>query len=300
MPTQIIIALCEGPHDVAFICKILKSSGFVSNETTKIREFPSPMAALMAQDIVKSNMEELNIQQIRQNVLPINTLRKEDNFVFLYSMGGDGKRNARQDILSKIKAVVREPGEIKKESLPVGTELSLVYFFDADLRGINTRLAEIIAEIRTIITTLPDTAFSANGDYGTYEGIKLGTYIFSGVDNNTGKLEDILIPIMKSGNDDIFDNAETYLNTHFDKTRTFPFKFTIVNNMVTENRSIRGRDTDFDRKKSIIGVTGQLQRSGKANTTYISDTDYLTLAKINSNHKCQDIITFFNNFMNNL
>jgi hypothetical protein len=35
MDIQIIIALCEGPHDVAFLNKIFKTQGFVSNEKSK-------------------------------------------------------------------------------------------------------------------------------------------------------------------------------------------------------------------------------------------------------------------------
>jgi hypothetical protein len=50
-------------------------------------------------------------------------------------------------------------------------------------------------------------------------------------------------------------------------------------------------------KKSTIGITGQLQRSGKPNTAYVSDTDYLTLAKIEQDQKCQEILQFFKDFI---
>ncbi len=299
MATQIILALCEGPHDVAFICKILKSNGFVSNENTKIPKYPQPMGNIMAQELSKTDIEELNIVTARQNLLPMSTLQKADNYVFLYSMGGDGKKGPRKHILNSLKLSVPEPGEITTDRLPEDTKLSLVYFFDADTKGVAARLTEVIAEIKIVITTIPNTAFPNNGNYGTYEGIKLGSYIFTGADNNTGKLEDILVPLMQLDNDDVFNNANAYLQTHFIEVRTLPLKLSIVSNAVVENRSTKNGDKDFDTKKSIIGIAGQLQRSGKPNTAYISDTDYLTLAKINNNQKCQDIITFFNNFMNN-
>ena len=47
MATQIITVLCEGPHDVAFIAKILKAMGFRSNESTKLGEYPPPMNAIL-------------------------------------------------------------------------------------------------------------------------------------------------------------------------------------------------------------------------------------------------------------
>ena len=297
MATQIILALCEGPHDVAFICKILKTSGFISNESTKLSKFPPPMGSIMSQEVVKTNVEEINLQQVRQSILPLNTLQKEDNYVFLYSMGGDGKKDPRKTILNSLKLNVPEPGEIIKERLPDGTQLSLVYFFDADAKGVNIRLNEVKAEIKTVVTTLPDNALTNNGDYGTYEGIKLGVFIFTGDDNNIGKLEDILIPLMQGENEAIFNDAESYLNNHHEPIRTFPLKLSVQNQVVVENRSTQAKHTDFDKKKSIIGITGQLQRSGKPNAAYISDTDYLTLAKINGNSKCQAIVTFFNNFI---
>lgn len=300
MATQIILALCEGPHDVAFICKILKTNGFVSNENMKIGKFPPPMGDLMVQEVAKGNIEELNLQQVRQNLLPLNTLYRGDNFVFLYSMGGDGKKEGRKHLLKSISSFVVEPGESSKGRETEDTAFSIVYFFDADNKGVIARLSEVIAEIKTVVTTIPNTAFHTNGTYGTFEGIKLGSYIFTGVDNDKGKLEDILVPLMQSGNDDIFNNANIYLQDHFTEERTLPLKLSIADGVVVENRSAKNGDKDFDTKKSIIGIAGQLQRSGKPNTAYISDTDYLTLIKINGSQKCQEIITFFNNFMNNL
>ncbi|MCX8480924.1 MAG: hypothetical protein ORN58_03305 [Sediminibacterium sp.] len=300
MAKQIIIALCEGPHDVSFINRILKTAGFISNEKMKLNQFPTPMNKLMASEFSKTDVEQLNLQELRKGVLPTHTLQKEDNWVFLYSIDGDSKKKVRITIINNLKANIRQAGEIKGDRGNVDTQFSVVYIFDADYKGVAARLAEVLNEVKEVFTTLTANIFPANSTFATVEKIKIGCHIITGADNNTGKLEDILMPLMKSGNEVIFDNAETYLDTNFDQTRTFPLKLSIANNVVTEKRSEKKRDTDFDIQKSIIGITGQVQRSGKSNTTYISDTDYLTLDKINTNKKCQDIINFFNNFVNNL
>jgi hypothetical protein len=300
MPTQIIIALCEGPHDVSFINRILKTAGFESNESNKIGGFPPPMGGLLTQEVIKTEVQELNLSQVKQGTLPLNTLQKGDNFIFLYSMHGDGKKIPRQSILTKLKLNVPEPGEIKKERLPEGTMLSVVYFFDADAKGVAARLTEVRNEVREIFTSVPENAFPTNGSYATYESIKLGSYIFTGQDNDKGKLEDILLPLMRTDNVDIFNNANTYIENHYNEERTLPLKLSVVEQTIVENRSNKNKDKDYDLNKSLIGITGQLQRSGKPNTAYISDTDYLNLAKISADQKCQAIITFFNNFMNNI
>ena len=298
MATQIILALCEGPHDVAFICKILKSSGFVSNEHLKINQFPQPMNTLMEQEIIKTDVQELNLQQIRQNILPLNTLQNSENYVFLYSMGGDSKKDSRQNILKSIKLNIPEPGEIAIGRLPEGTQFSVVYFFDADNKGLAVRLTEVETEIREVLTTLPVGAFPNNGSFGTYEGVKIGSYIFTGTDNNLGKLEDILVPLMQAENEEIFGNAETFLDANHNAARIFPLKLTIdAAGGITETRSTKKGDTNFDRTKSVIGITGQLQRSGKPKTAFITDTDYLTLQKITTNAKCIQIIDFFYQFI---
>lgn len=300
MPTQIMIALCEGPHDVSFICKILKSNGFLSNESLKINQFPQPMDRLMTQEIVKTDVEELNLQEVRKGFLPTNTLQKGEVYVFLYSMGGDGKKVPRQSILNSLAITVRQEGEIKKERIPDDTELSVLYFFDADTQGVPARLAQVNAEVREVISSIQADIFIANVTYSLQDGIKLGCCIFTGADNTTGKLEDILVPLMKDGNANIFDEAHGYLQNHFDSTRLFPLKLSNMANLTSEERSAKAGDRyHYDEKKSILGVVGQLQKSGKSNTTCISDTDYLNLAKIQGNVKCQEIITFINRVITN-
>ncbi len=81
---------------------------------------------------------------------------------------------------------------------------------------------------------------------------------------------------MADGNEAIFDDAKQYLDTHFDKSRL---------------------KDKFYEEKSIIGIAGQLQKSGSSNVVCISQTDYLNDEKIYSNDKCVEIIAFFNSFL---
>ncbi|MCE1168967.1 MAG: hypothetical protein LWX70_12825 [Sphingobacteriia bacterium] len=255
------------------------------------------MNRVLLQQIQMTNVEDLNLQEFGNNSLPRRTLKKDDNYVFLFAMGGDGQKAPRKKILGTLRSLIPESGEIK--SLPDNTQLSVAYLFDADKKGVTARLLEVQNEVREVLTTLPDDALASNGSFGTYEGLKIGSFIFTGSDNNTGKLEDIIVPLMQTGNEEIFSKAEAYLNAHHDPNRIFPLKLTITagTSEITENRSAKKSDTDYDSKKSIIGITGQLQRSGKPNTAYISDADYFTIAKINGNSKCQGITTFFDHYL---
>lgn len=292
---ELITVFCEGPHDVAFIYRIFKSLGYKTNDGCKIGAFPSPFNGLIKQETERSNVENLNLQEVRRGFVPSRTLKKGNKFIFLYSVGSDKKQPPRQEMLKKLFSFIPAEGEFSV--LPEGTKLSVIYLFDADDKGVTARLDYVSKEINAIVETEESINFIENGTYQTANEIKFGTYIFTGEDNNTGALEDILIPLMAEDNEAIFANADSFLGGHFDDARLFPLKIRIDNdtNTITENRSIRGQDKyKYDNKKSLVGVVGQLQCSGKANTVCISDADYITLAKIQANPKCIEISNFLN------
>lgn len=100
MATQIIAILCEGPHDVEFISRILKHNGYSSNDKMKIGDFPKPIDSLLKAEASKSNVEGLNLHEVRQVLLPSTTLIKDTKYFLLYTMGGDSKKVIRQQLLN--------------------------------------------------------------------------------------------------------------------------------------------------------------------------------------------------------
>ena len=297
MATQIITVLCEGPHDVAFITKIVKTIGFKSNESIKIGDYPSPINGLLVSEVKKTNVEGLNLQEVRQALLPTNTLQRGDDYLFLYAMGGDSKilSHAQPMLREFMSFIPKEEGSFD-EAMPKGTRLSMLYFLDADDKGINKRVEELNNEMHKNFGVKP---IEHHKTITVFNDIKLGAFVFTGSDNNTGKLEHVLIPLMAKDNEPLFDHAENYLNTHFKDKRLFPLKLRINNKgTIFEERSERQKDKlKYDALKSKIGIVGQLQKSGSNNVVCIGQTDYLTLEKIQSNTKCQEIIAFFEAFI---
>ena len=80
MAVQIIAILCEGPHDVEFISRILKHNGYSSNDKLKIKDFPVPINGLLKTEASKTNVEDLNLQEVRQVLLPSSTLKIDSNY----------------------------------------------------------------------------------------------------------------------------------------------------------------------------------------------------------------------------
>lgn len=292
--TEIVSVFCEGPHDVSFIYKMLKSIGFKSYESCKIGDLPVPFNKLVINEVKKSGVEKLNIIEVRKGFLPARIMKKEEKYIFLYSLGGDGKKDVRQLMLTNLIAFIPNEGEIPR--LPKGTKLSVIYLFDADESGVKSRLDSLSKEITYVLKQENDKLsvnFTQNAEIISTYKINFGVYIFTGKDDNTGSLEGILIPLMSKNNEQIFQAANTFIETHHDETRLFPLKVKIKDGGVVEKRSERAKDKyKFYKSKSLIGTVGQLQCSGKANTVCITDSDYLTIEKMRDNPKCTQILDF--------
>lgn len=273
MATQIIAVLCEGPHDVEFLARILKFNGFENNDRLKIKEYPSPISDLLKSEASKTNIDDLNLLTVRQVLLPSSTIRKDDNYFLLYTLGGDSKRDNRKQLLKDFYTLIPQGDEIS--SLPDDTSLGILYFLDSDDKGIATRISELNEEIDMVLGTKP---FSNHKEINIHSGLKLGAFIFTGTNNDTGKLEDVLMPLMVSGNETIFDESKVFLDKHFDKIRV-------------------PKKEKYYEDKSIIGVAGQLQLSGSSNTVCIKKSDYLNDTKIKSDAKCIEIANFVNKFI---
>ena len=292
---QLTTVFCEGPHDVAFIYRMLKATSYKSFDSCKIGDLPAPFNDLIKSEVEKTDVEQLNISEVKRSLLPAKVMKKDDQYIFLYSIGSDSKAAIRKKMLRDILSFIPEPGEIR--TTPVGTSFSLIYLFDADEKGLNARLNQINTEINEVLDTRGAINFTDNATFNIESQINFGVYIFTGSDDNTGTLEEILLPLMQENNEAIFEEAQTFLNNHFSDERLFKLK--IKTNSTTgnleESRSTKQKDKKYYlNSKSLIGTVGQLQDSGASNVVCINYTDCITLNKMRSNPKCIEIIDFLN------
>lgn len=263
---KLSVVLCEGPHDVAFIAKILKADEYRSKENLPLQDYPKPISSMFINEVKETNIEELRFQEVRRARLPSAILQREQHFVFLYAVGGDSRGDIRQTLLSTLISFIPEEGEI--EILPKDTELNLLYFLDADNLGIAERVDQINKELQNTIGVKP---FNGVG-LSNYKTLGLGIYIFS-ADEGLGKLEDLLMPLMEEHNENIFKEARAFYDNFYDADRD--------------------KRKKSDQSKATIGISGQLQKAGMTNSVIIGQSDYITSEKIKSNDKCLEILTFF-------
>ncbi len=283
---KILFALCEGPHDVASLYRILRVNG-LQKYSKPIGEFPSPLDSYFTKEAAGEDLERLKLDEVRNRRLPSEVLAYgDDALVLLYVIGGDSKAESRKKLLQDIGFMYgRNPVE-KKIRTSATAECSVLYFFDADQKGTEARLREVCRELSEILKQEVSLS-GAPLQYRHANGITYAANIFAEAGKPTGKLEDILLPLMRQGNEDIFQKAEDYVRL-YDPQRLPRLKVRWDNGRLTEMRDQTDKG-DYHQDKSVIGIAAQLQNSGATNAVCIKHSDYLNRNKIVSNPSCQEI-----------
>jgi hypothetical protein len=102
---HITFLLCEGPHDVAFLTRILKTKGF-KVYSKKLSEYPKPIDKFIMAHIKSLAIEDMNLEELRKRPMPSEALTFGNQLFLLYSMHGDSKKELRQDMIRKIKDLI--------------------------------------------------------------------------------------------------------------------------------------------------------------------------------------------------
>ena len=297
---KILITLCEGPHDVAFLYRILLTEGFV-NCPWKLSEFPAPLNSFLSHQATGENIDDRKLEDVRNRFLPSEALiRNDKQLVLLYAIGGDGKKELRGQLVNGIRSFTAVTDPKAFTPTPAQDKYAIFYLFDADDKGIEKRLSEIESELKEALSkegTHVEIDLPANGSKFSHENIDYGAYIFARQNENCGKLEDILLPMMRQGNEKIFEDADAYLTRHYDETRLCRLKIKPnEEGIITEKRQSK-KGSKYDALKSAIGIAGELQNSGSTNSVCIKHSDYLTLSKIHNDAACQEIAGAFNDLL---
>jgi hypothetical protein len=287
---NIILAICEGPHDVAFLYRLFKYEDFQSYRK-KIGEFPKPINSLILNAVKSGNYENMKLAEIGLKPVPREILFKEDTMILLYAVGGDGKRDSRKELINNI--LIFRPDDEDAYDAGKGLNYSIIYFFDADEKGVKRRVEEIGNEVEEIFN-VENVNLSNAGIPVDIKGYQVGCYIFSH-DSHRGKLEDIMVPLMERDNEEIFQKAGEFLELK-DEERFKKLKIgKSGGGKIEETRS--GEKQVFDEKKSKICIAGQLQNSGKSNVVIIRECDYINHKKVKECAACREIMAFINSMI---
>lgn len=275
--TKFIISFCEGQHDIAFLSRILFANGF-STYDKKLKDFPYPLNNQYISKLESKKISDSKLGFKSNYIIPSVALCKDNTIALFHDLGGDGRRNERGKILDMYRNLVGNDDEDQFTS-GYNMDFTFIYFFDADDKGIDSRLDELNNELKLSSTIKHSELLET-------DGFKWGCYVFH-KDSNSGDLEDILLELMEKGNESIFKNSIKHLNnTIICPSRQKEF-------VCTADAEDYTGSVKFKMKKSLISMAGQLQFSGVNNSVIISKSDYIKKSDLESNEHCLNIKELF-------
>ena len=286
MAQNLLYILTEGSHDAAFVYRILKTNGFSTNNT-KIKNYPQPLNDFLSRDILNVSIPEVKIQEARSRFLPAYVMNRDSNLILIYSIGGESKAEIRISLIKALNAL-NEPDPDAIQAVP-NTSISVLYFFDADNQGTEARMNQMLGECKLAFPKVDFEQKYDPAEFHLFEDIRVGAYIFRKPEADEGMLEDVLLPLMRNGNDDIFEAAEKFLAINLTCTL-----FSASLKLDDSGQILKVNGESYSHKKSLVGTVGQLRKSGKSNTVCISDAEYITDDKIKADPTCTDIMSRIN------
>jgi hypothetical protein len=293
---NITILFCEGPHDAAFLYRVLKTKYYqIYNDT--LSNLPKIVGDFIASKNKHLEYNKLKIDALKNDFLPYRILLKEDNLILIYSLGGDkdGKTDEKNkrliilkhyfnDILSNVSDSSNYGQAFTSKEIDGNCfKYNFLFFYDADQnKDEKVNIANKYLKSLDLKFSFEHNSIHKEDEYS------FGLYVFS--DNeDKGALEDILLNMMKKDNEKIFEEAKKYYDSFFDEKRA---KRLVTEFKDGELKDIRKGSVEKDEKKSLISIAGQLQKKGKSNVVVIEDSDYLNLEKIEKEAQLQEIAEF--------
>ncbi len=291
---KIIWLFCEGPHDAGFLTRVLTTFGYLdkSSEYTlsTVEKVNKPLHTLLDGYLRQYATLGYKLDKFPSRPSIFKKSEEEDTWILLYLTDGNTNFQKVYDILRPFLV-----SRLASTNPFRDVKTAIAFFNDAD-NGLEQAIKELKKAIEkaytkelqkfidkkidpsalgytqslTLFQDLPKPLTVGNilqgEENSTFQ--KQGYYVLC-KDDLTGKLEDIILPMMDKDNEDIFKKSAEFIqnNKRFDK---------------------------LDSQKATIGAAGQLEMAGYANAVYIQKGNYLTEGKIKSNAKCQEIIAFIN------
>lgn len=240
---------------------------------------------MLAADVLNISIPDESIQNARTRFLPSNVVHFENNLLLIYSLNGESRSDKRIKLIEAFNILnTTDENEIQVMD---DTSVSFLYFFDADDKGTAQRRTEVNDELSRVFKD-KFSPIDTISEIKLIDNISFGLYVFTEHGQDIGKLEDVLLPMMEEGNEDIFIEARQFSSIH-EGTKLYQGQVEYQNDTNIIKKVFNEK---YHPKKSLIGTIGQLEKSGKSNTVCISDSKYLNEDKLTTNNACNQIISF--------
>lgn len=180
----------EGPHDVAFLSKIISAHPGNKNEVKKVSSLPDILKQLIVKALEQVETDKIRIDKPLSVFYPNKVFElEEEHYICIFSTGGKDRLQASFSNIDKSKLLLG-----RKDHFGI-RNINHAFVLDADYvstnGGIKTTLDNLGAGIRSLIEDFPgfDTSSSwvENDTFG-----RIGAFVFTDSGKEEGTLEDLL------------------------------------------------------------------------------------------------------------
>ena len=260
-----LLVFCEGPHDVAFVQKVLTLCLGFEKMTWKFSQYPSPFNSLFKMSVQDHAAGDLTLDMAHKFFLPDSVLQKSDHkhLVLLFNSGGSSNIKEVKSLLKGFLSLLEQSSVFPDNSTAIVTQAKYLFIYDADHNGTTKLFKKIKNDFESIdeqstwffneLNMLSHNHFAALAD-------DKAAYIW-GENIQTGTLEDILLPMVEKDQKEIVEKAINFIDNPLFKWETSS----------TDTQRKIAQISKW--KKAVITCVGQKKYSGASLKVIIEDKD---------------------------
>ncbi|HTN85033.1 MAG TPA: hypothetical protein VL242_15145 [Sorangium sp.] len=215
---KLVLAVCEGEHDVAFVHRSARILGGFAPFERSIGSYPVPLGAglsgsppaaqFLTRRLQRQGLETAALEMATRPQLPALTgaLRDKTGDVLLLTLRSHGFSH-RQEVRTFLEDLFLTLDAVVSKEI---TSCATAFFVDADEDGCAARAEEVAASFGDLwgaATLIP-------GQWVTSPRGPLGVFVFCAPGATDGSLEDGLAPLMQSHLGSYWVAAEAFIDGH--------------------------------------------------------------------------------------
>lgn len=210
---RVLFVFCEGPHDAQFIGRILKDSGQYTEFKESLKNYPVPLKGYLNTKFKNQNIDEIRIGKPKHPLVPACVYHNVDrnSLILPISMGGMDKTEDTKTLFNEIKNSFALDILIRPESTV--ENFSVLFLYDSDSRGIvdTTTLFN-----KRFYDCFPDGTYISPNLWTKINEYRLGLFIFTGADGDTGTLEDNIVELFRNSDTSLVSAAQIFVSEKFE------------------------------------------------------------------------------------
>lgn len=216
--SDVHLMFCEGPHDAAFLNRLLKKKLDFAKAELKLSELPPPISNVLQQSVKTRAAEDLRLDLAKKFFLPDYLVERDKILVMIFNYGGSNRQISISQFLEKVFLLLNTPA-FAAGGQPYGLpKFTFAVFADADSVGLEAVRGQISEDLKTI-----GGAAWLSGDWRIFKDTKAATqdtefgsvaaYIWKKSDEDNGTLEDVVLECLC--NDQGLQQTMNFLDKRF-------------------------------------------------------------------------------------